>query len=112
MATFNVILSGGPCDGTEKVLTQKQFDTGKTRCQGVTYTKDHPLATRPPTWVFVAPASSGGGGPQTPNAPHALGGWKAIRHAINKALPEALNASQKSRRAALRSLSKARKVRL
>jgi hypothetical protein len=44
--------------------------------------------------------------------PHALGGWKALRKSINKGMPEALGYSQHVTTRTLRSLAKARKVRL
>lgn len=59
-------------------------------------------------------ANFGSGGPPSRNisAPAALGGWKAIRKTVNRDMPQVLNDSQRKRRAALRHLSRARKVRL
>ena len=59
-------------------------------------------------------ANFGSGGPPsgTLNAPAALSGWKAVRRSINRGMPQALSDSQRARRAALRSLSHVRKVRV
>lgn len=48
----------------------------------------------------------------TLSAPHALGGWKALRKSINRGMPDALNYSQRLNKQSLRSLARARKVRL
>lgn len=50
----------------------------------------------------------GGGG----KAARAHGGWNDLRHSINHNMPKALRSSEQHTRAALRALSKARKVRL
>lgn len=50
---------------------------------------------------------SGGG-----KAAHAHSGWTDLRHAINHNMPQALRRSEQHTAAALRSLSKSRKVRL
>ena len=51
---------------------------------------------------------------QTPGAktPQAHSGWAALRVSLNEHMPAQLNASQKTTAAALRTLQKARKVRL
>jgi hypothetical protein len=46
------------------------------------------------------------------NAPKAHHGWAALRHSFNHKMPQELKASQHSTDAALRALSRARKVRL
>lgn len=58
--------------------------------------------------------SPGGGGLGTVStaAPKAHNGWADLRHSVNHNMPAALRASQRNTRAALRSLSRARKVRL
>lgn len=75
-----------------------------------------PVSTDLGTWgstnfanVYLADAQSGP--PGTIKAPHALSGWKALRKSVNQGMPRALNQSQKARHAALRSLSRAHKVR-
>lgn len=52
--------------------------------------------------------TTGTGGPN-PTAMHK--GWADLQHSVNKQLPAALNESRRSRHAALRELSRARKVR-
>lgn len=113
MAGVIVYLNGGPCDGTEKTLTQKQFDSHTTTCQGTTYKYDAAAGKGFELPVFSSSDAFGGpsGGGGVLKAPHALSGWKALRRSVNKGMPEALHASQKARRAALRSLARARKVR-
>lgn len=54
---------------------------------------------------------SGGGG-KGGKAPHAHTGWTDLRHSVNHNMPKALRSSEEHTRAALRALSKARKVRL
>lgn len=59
----------------------------------------------------VTPSGSGlgGGNASSPKAHH---GWQDLRRSLNHNMPGALRASQRNTAAALRSLSKARKVRL
>lgn len=108
-----IYLNGGPCDGTTKNLTQKQYDSKVTTCKNTVYKYDpaagqgFELPVFSSSDTYGAPSGSGG----ILRGPHALSGWKALRRSVNKGMPEALNASQRSRRAALRSLSRARKVR-
>lgn len=113
MAGVIVYLNGGPCDGTEKTLTQKQYDSHVTTCKNTVYKYDAAAGKGFELPVFSSSdsfgAPSGGGG--VLSGPHALSGWKALRKSVNKAMPEALNASQHARQAALRSLGRARKVR-
>lgn len=60
--------------------------------------------------VYLGEAQSGP--PIVLKAPAALSGWKAIRKSINKDMPQAMNESQRARRAALQHLHRARKVRI
>lgn len=55
-------------------------------------------------------ASGGGGGGA--KSPGIHKGWSQLRHSVNSSLPGAFRESDKLRRQALRSLSKARKVKL
>lgn len=58
------------------------------------------------------PPQGGGGGGGGPNAPRAHKGWRSMRQSFNHKMPASLHASQRSGRAALRTLQRARKVRL
>jgi hypothetical protein len=50
--------------------------------------------------------------PKPPKATHALGGWSDLRKSINRGLPQTLAHSQRVNRATLRTLHRARKVKL
>lgn len=114
MAGVVVYLNGGPCDGTNKNLTQKQFNSHKTKCGGSTYTYDPTLTANFELPVFSTSADTGkaAGGASSLKAPQALKGWQALRKSVNKSMPSALRSSRKASTSALRSLSRARKVRL
>lgn len=110
-----ILLKGGKCDGTEKTLTQKQFDTHATTCKGQTYKLDridYPGEELP---VFQWAGIPQGGGPtaaDTVASPHTHKGWHDLRRSLNTNWQDALKSSESNQRAALRSLSRARKVRL
>jgi hypothetical protein len=115
MATHPVLLVGGPCDGQTKTLNDTEWNAGETTCQGAVYVFDgvnrqpqhldhftyRPGAPKPPP--------PEGGGLSAPRAHH---GWSDLQRTMNRKWPKALNASERLTRAALRSVSKARKVRL
>lgn len=109
MADYQVLLVGGPCDQKVKKLTADEFALGETSCSGETYIYDG--VTRPagslPHFVYRP------GSPQ-PNvaAPKAHKGWKAMRTSFNTKMPAALHSSHRTTAAALRTLQKARKVKL
>lgn len=65
-------------------------------------------------WYFsqTANAPGRGGGPVPVNAPQAHKGWADMRRSVNHHWPQALAASDRHIRIALRSIGKARKVRL
>ena len=113
MAGVVVYLNGGPCDGTEKTLTAKQYASKVTTCKNIVYKYDAAAGKSFELPVFSsqdsngAPADVGG----LLKGPHALSGWKALRKSVNRGMPEALNVMEKSRHAALRSLRRASKVR-
>lgn len=48
----------------------------------------------------------------TLSAPHALGGWKSLRKSVNKGMPDAITYAKRQNTAALRSLSRARRVKV
>jgi hypothetical protein len=107
-------LEGGPCAGKTRKITAAESDSGTIICQGETYSNADG-AHRPNGDIIFkyAPALAGGsGGTQTLKAPQALKGWKSIRKAWNQTLPTALQYSTRGNKAALRSLRRARKVRL
>jgi hypothetical protein len=56
--------------------------------------------------------TTGGSGGKGGKAARAHGGWNDLRHTINHNMPKALRSSERHTHAALRALSKARKVRL
>ena len=111
MATVKVYLDGGPCDGTTKTLTAKQFATYTTTCKGERYTFDAGQTETQGKWVFVAASGPAGGGSPSVKAPHAQKGWQDMQHSLSKNLPAALNQSRRFHAATLRTLGRTRKVR-
>ena len=113
MAGIVVYLYGGKCNGTDKTLTQAEFDSGKTTCKGQTYKHDKtdfPNFELPVfRWVGSPPPNAPP--PKTLKAPQAQRGWKDMQRSVNRKMPNALHQSQRLRKTALRQLSRARKVR-
>jgi hypothetical protein len=93
VAAYQVRLIRGPCAGQVKTLTPAAFAAGETSCKGATYIYDG--VTRPkgqlPHFTYrkgaPPPPPTGGG----VNAPHALGGWNAIRRVMNSQFPHAVH---------------------
>lgn len=65
-------------------------------------------------WYANATTSgtSGGGGGGSGSPAHAHGGWNDLRHTVNHGMPKTLRHSHRNIEAALRALSRARKVHL
>lgn len=109
MADYQVLLVGGPCDQQVKKLSPDAFALGETSCGGETYIYDG--ITRPtgslPHFVYRPGSPS----PDV-KAPKAHKGWQSMRTTFNSKMPAALHSSHRTTAAALRSLAKARKVRL
>lgn len=108
-----VYLNGGPCNGTNKTLTDAEYATQETTCKGTVYRYDPQAGVGFELPVFSSADAYGqrGGGPATIHDPQTLGGWNAIRRSVNKHLPSTLRESQAAGQRARRSLAKARRVR-
>lgn len=113
MATGYAYLQGGKCDGKRHKITSGEKTYGSIECKGGLY-----LITTPPKLhkgdrIFkyigkaINPGTSG-----SISAPHALKGWQALRKSINRGMPDTLSHSQRLSRATLRTLHRARKVKL
>ncbi len=108
--TYDVRLVGGPCGGTTKTIPQAEWDSGETSCKGATYVFDGII--RPsgqlPHFTFRA------GAPPPPSSSDAQGlkGWKDLRRTINRTMLHTLNETARLQHAALRAISRGRKVRL
>ncbi len=115
MADSTAYLEGGPCNGKTRTITPAEADAGQIYCKGALYQNPEKGLHHGPSIVFkyagAAPSSGTGTGPNI-NAPQALGGWKALRKSVNKGMPGALDYSQHVTARTLRTLSRARKVRL
>ena len=105
------ILRGGPCDGKTGELTPEIAQSGQLQCGGHIYKITSPVQVSGGREVFrdagkVPPP------PSPPKAARAHGGWHDVRRSVNQRMPAALRQSQHSMEAALRELSRGRKVRL
>ena len=107
-------LQGGPCAGRTVTITPDEADSQTILCGGHTYHHTPGDNRKNGDLIFAdqGVTSGGGSGSQTVNAPRALKGWKAVRKAWNRKLPATINYATHGNDAALRSLHKARKVRL
>lgn len=113
MADVIVYLEGGPCDGTNHILTVAEGDEGTVVCKGGYYHVTNPVRIHNGDAIYAyAGKVPKPPPPPTLKAPHALGGWKALRKSVNRGMPDALHYSQGLNTAALRSLARARRVRL
>jgi hypothetical protein len=115
VAASRIYLQGGPCNG--RTVSADRIVGGLVayiKCDGGYYVVD-PGKHRPNgNLIFKYSGTSAPKPPSgpNPNAPQALKGWKAIRKAVNRGMPSALTYSQRHTSAALRTLHRARKVRL
>lgn len=104
-------LKGGPCDGTLRSLTQAEIDSGKLVCKGWQY--DYSivagLTKGDETWVAIGPVALLNPGAK---AAHLHSGWKDLRHSFNHDMPVSLANAHRSLAAGLRTVKRARKVRL
>lgn len=115
MASSNVYLQGGPCDG--RTVSADRIVGGLVayiECGGGYYVLADGVTRANGDIVFkwsgkTQPGPPGGSGGGTP---HTHAGWNSIRKSVNKHLPRDLRASHRMTSAALRSLSRARRVRL
>lgn len=111
MATGDVYFKGGPCDGTTRQLTLAEADAMQATCKGGLYTNPGTGARHNGAIIFdyagKAPQPSTG-----IKAPQAHSGWASIQKSVNKRMPNSLRSADRSLEAALRSLNRARKVRL
>lgn len=104
-------LKGGPCAGKTGELTPAEEQSQQITCGGHIYKEDAADNSQRPAIVFkdtgAVPAPPKGGG-----TPHTHKGWSDVQHSVNVNLRHALNTSQRNTSAALRSLSRSRKVKL
>lgn len=111
MASANVYLSGGPCDG--KTIPRPKTDAGVVAaCGGHTYVASTPAKYRPngdEIFHDVGATNPTGGNVKTAQLHH---GWADLRRSVNATLPRALHNSQRNLNAGLRAVGRARKVRL
>ena len=114
MADVTVYLNGGPCDGTDKNLTQSQYDSHVTTCKSTVYKYDAALTKNFELPVFSSSDSAGvaAGTGGDLKAPRAHSGWAAIRHSLNVNMVHRIDGAEQLTLSALRSLSHSRKVRL
>jgi hypothetical protein len=104
-------LKGGPCDGKTVDLTPAEADSASIYCKGAWYRnpgtgKRHNGAL---IFYFAGKAPTPGGPIKAAKAHH---GWADVRKSVNRHMPHALSASQRNTRAALRTLHRARRVRI
>lgn len=104
-------LKGGPCDGKTVDLTPAEADSASIYCQDAWYRnpgtgKRHDGAL---IFDFAGKAPTTGGPIKAAKAHH---GWGDVRKSVNKHMPHALSRSQRNSRAALRTLHRARRVRI
>ena len=111
MPTQTYYLKGGPAGGQTGTLPPNQPAPAEIDRDGAKYTESSPIQRHNGALVYdyagMLPVSGGGGG-----TPHAHHGWAQIQRSVNHNLPHALNTSQRNTQAALRTLAKARRVRL
>jgi hypothetical protein len=104
-------LKGGPCDGKTVDLTPAESDSASIYCKGAWYRNPGTGKRHNGALIFeFAGKPPGPGGPI--KAPKAHGGWSDVRKSVNHRMPKSLRHSQRKTRAALRSLQRARRVRL
>ena len=111
MATGYAYLQGGPCDGTRHLLTVAEADSDTVICKS-SYYRNISSGHRPNGDIIFDYAGKVENPAPTLKAPQALKGWKDMQRSINHTMPSSLQASARSRNAALRQLARARKVRL
>lgn len=105
------ILKGGPCDGKTGLLTPEIETTGQLTCQNHIYKITYPVQNDGGREVFKDAGAVPKPKPKT-QPTQSLQGWKAIRKSVNVTMRHSLQSSRRSSSSALRSLSRARKVRL
>lgn len=115
MAVSSIYLQGGPCDG--RTVSANRIVGGVVAyiaCGGGFYVLDDGKHRPNGDVIFKYSGKTQPGPPPGPglDATQALKGWKALRKSVNKGMPQALNYAQRGNHAALRSLSRARKVKL
>ena len=94
-------------------MTLDELAAGEIDCKGGIYKPAKPpkLHNSDPVFTYrglVNPPPPS----QNLKAPHALGGWKQLRKSINHGMPDTLAHSQHVNAATLRTLHRARKVRI
>jgi len=109
--TVQIQLEGGPCAGRNATVKRTGDLLPGYTCQGTDY---QPTAkvTSDGRVIYTTKASQQK--PPTPvvRAAHAHGGYADLQRTVNVHMPTALHAAQRSNKAALQSLARARKVRL
>jgi hypothetical protein len=103
------VLKGGPCAGNTGTLTPADDQTGEIVCKNHVYKRGNPAVVQGGREVFtdsgVVPPPK-----KSDNAPKTHKGWNDLRHSLNHNMPAALRSADRSTGAALRNLSRGRKV--
>ncbi len=113
MANVVVYLEGGPCARKLHTLKPGETDSGATQCKGGIYLVSKPARHRRGHLVFVfSKEQTDASKPPKLKAAQLHKGYADIQHSVNRNLPHALRRSHHSLAAGLRSVHRARKVRL
>jgi hypothetical protein len=104
-------LSGGPCDGQTVDLSPAEADSASIYCKGAWYRNPGTGKRRNGALIFnfAGKVPTAAGPLKAAKAHH---GWSDVRKSVNQHMPHALSASQRNARAALRTLNRARRVRV
>lgn len=109
MADTVVYLQGGPCDGETRTLKPSPTPVNQIVCKDGLYVYVYPPKYHNGDVIFtyqgVAPK-------QGSNTAHLHSGWSALRTSLNHNMPSALRDSRRMTGEALRTIARARKVRL
>lgn len=110
MAVSQIYLQGGPCNGRTVSANDIQGGlVGYIKCGGGYYTDSGNMRPNGDE-IFSYSGNTAPSPPDTAGAARAHGGWADVRKSVNRRMPAALKASKRNTAAALRSLSRARKV--
>lgn len=111
MALGVVYLKDGPCDGRTHTLTNAEAKANQVVCKGWLYQFSPAAGLHDGDEIFIATGPYVAPG-KIGKAAHAHGGWNDLRRAFNHTMPASLRSVKRANRAALRSVARARKVRL
>ncbi len=113
MANVVVYLEGGPCAKKLHTLKPGETDSGATQCKGGVYLVSNPARHRRGHLVFVfSQKQTDADNPPKLSAAKLHKGYADVQHSVNHNMPAALKRSHRSLSAGLRSVHRARKVKL